>query len=165
MSHGNVQKTAVASPVLLPGQIRCPLCKISCNDKNVLMGHVSAEHPAYKFMRDELNCFKVYISKSGLFKHKKTHVPEETDDSVLYMDCQQTFKSEQDCDNHNCPAHAEEQKKMMSSIQSLKLKLQKMGTLPQMETKEQEAESRRNKYENISILGLYNISTFCIVHS
>ena len=26
VSHGNVQKTPVASPVLLPGQIPCPLC-------------------------------------------------------------------------------------------------------------------------------------------
>ena len=42
--HGNVQKTPIGSPVLLPRQIACPLCKISCNDKNVLMGHVSAEH-------------------------------------------------------------------------------------------------------------------------
>ena len=119
VSHGNVQKTPVAGPVLLPGQIPCSLCKISCNDKNVLMGHVSAEHLAYKFMCDELNCFKVYISsKSGLFKHKKTHVPEETDDSVLCMDCHETFKLEQDCDNHNCPAHTEEEKKLMSRIQT-----------------------------------------------
>ena len=45
--HGNVQKTRIGSPVLLPGQIACPLCKIGCNDKNVLMGHVSAEHVQY----------------------------------------------------------------------------------------------------------------------
>ena len=111
VSRRNVQKTPVASPVLLPGQIPCPLCKISCNDKNVVIGHVSVEHPAYKFMCDELNCCKVYISKSGLFKHKKTHVPEEGDNSVLCMECNETFKSEEDCDNHNCAAHTKEQKK------------------------------------------------------
>ena len=103
VSHGTVQKTPVTSPVLLPGQIACPLCKIGCNDKNVVLGHTSAEHLAYKFLCDELNCNKVYISKSGLFKHKKTYVQEETDDSVLCMDCQQTFKTEVDCDNHDCP--------------------------------------------------------------
>ena len=86
------------------------------------MGHVSAKHPAYKFMCDELNCFKVYISKPGLFKHKKTHVPEETDESVLCIDCQQTFKSEQDCENHNCPARTEEQKK--SDVEDPKPKIE-----------------------------------------
>ena len=64
VSHGNVQKTPVPSPVLLPGQILCPVCKVSCNDKNVIIGHASVEHPAYKFTCDELNCCKVYISKS-----------------------------------------------------------------------------------------------------
>ena len=69
VSHGN-QKPA-PSPVLLPGQIPCPVCKIACNDRQTLLGHVSAEHPSYQFMCDEANCFKAYISKSGLFKHKK----------------------------------------------------------------------------------------------
>ena len=114
--HGNVQKTPIGSPVLLPRQIACSLCKISCNDKNVLMGRVSTEHVQYKFMCDELNCFKVYISKSGLLKHKKTHqeVVEETDNSVLCMDCQQTFKPEIDCDNHSCPARANNKQKKKS---------------------------------------------------
>ena len=35
---------------------------------------------------------------------------DETEDSVLCMDCQETFKLEDDCDNHNCPAHTKEQK-------------------------------------------------------
>ena len=35
---------------------------------------------------------------------------DETDNSVLCLDCQETFKSEEDCNNHNCPAHAEKQK-------------------------------------------------------
>ena len=122
--HGNVQKTPIGSPVLLPGQIACPLCKIGCNDKNVLVGHVSTEHVQYKFMCDELNCSKVYISKSGLFKHKKKlqEVVEETDDSVLCMDCQQTFKLEIDCDNHSCPPQAndKEKKKILTRIKMLK---------------------------------------------
>ena len=104
-------------------------------------------------MCDELNCFKVYISKSGLFKHKKTHVTDETDNSVLCMDCQETFKSEEDCNNHNCPSHAKKQKNKMSRIQSLKWNLQKTGNLPPMERGEQEAEYRRNHYKNVSILG------------
>ena len=102
VSCGN--RKPAPSPVLLPGQIGCPVCKIGCNDRQTLIGHVGAEHPSHKFMCDEANCFKVYISKSGLFKHKKTHIPEETDDSVLCMDCEQTFKSEEDCNNHNFPA-------------------------------------------------------------
>ena len=110
VSHGTVQKTPVTSPVLLPGQIACSLCKISCNDKNVLLG----------LLCDELNCNKVYISKSGLFKHKKTHVQEETDDSVLCMDCQQIFKTEADCDNHDCPALPP--KKKPNDIQNPKVK-------------------------------------------
>ena len=69
VSHGN-QKPA-PSPVLLPRQIPCPVCKVGCNDRQTLLGHVSVEHPSYKFMCNEANCFKVYISKSGLFKHKK----------------------------------------------------------------------------------------------
>ena len=84
VSHGNVQKTPVASPVLLPAQIACPQCKISCNDKQILLGHVSAEQLAYKFMCDKLNCFKVYISKSGLFKHKKTHAMDETESCFVH---------------------------------------------------------------------------------
>ena len=38
-------------------------------------------------------------------------MPEEANNSVLCMDCQKTFKSEEDYNNHNCAAHAEEQKK------------------------------------------------------
>ena len=30
--------------------------------------------------------------------------------AVLCMDYQETFKSEEDYDNHNCPAHAKEEK-------------------------------------------------------
>ena len=72
VSWGNVQKTPNPSPVLLLGWIACPLCKTGCNDRGILMGHISAEHPGYKFLCDKVNCNKVYISKSGLFKHKKT---------------------------------------------------------------------------------------------
>ena len=59
-------------------------------------------------MCHEANCFEIYISKSGLFKHKKIHVQ---DDSVLCMDCKETFKSEEDCDNHQCPASVQKQPK------------------------------------------------------
>ena len=69
VSHGN-QKPGQSS-VLLLGQIPCPVCKIGCNDRQTLLGHISPEHLSYKFMCDEANCFKAYISKLGLFKHKK----------------------------------------------------------------------------------------------
>ena len=60
-SRGN-QKPA-QSPVLLLGQIPCPVCKIGCNDRETHLGHVSVEHPSYKFMCDEANCLKAYVSK------------------------------------------------------------------------------------------------------
>ena len=43
---------------------------------------------------------------------------EETGDSVLYMDCQETFKT--DCDNHDCPAGA--LKKKQNDIQKPTIK-------------------------------------------
>ena len=99
--HGN-QKTAT-SPVLLPGQIGCPVCKIGCNDKQTLTGHVGAEYPSHKFMCDEANCFKVYISKSGLFKHKK-HTSLRKPMTVFCVWTLNKHLNEEDCDNHNCPA-------------------------------------------------------------
>ena len=54
-------------------------------------------------MYDEPNCFKAYISKSGLFKHKRTHIPQDSDESVICMDCNEAFKHEDDCNNHECP--------------------------------------------------------------
>ena len=62
-------------------------------------------------MCHEANCFKIYISKSGLFKHEKTHVQDTQDNSVLCMDCKKTFKSEEDCDNHQCPASVQKNPK------------------------------------------------------
>ena len=41
----------------------------------------------------------------------KTHVQDAQDDSVLCMDCKETFKSEEDCDNHQCPASVQKQQK------------------------------------------------------
>ena len=55
-------------------------------------------------MCDEPNCFKAYISKSGLFKHERTHIPQDSNESIICMDCNETFKCEDDCDNHECPA-------------------------------------------------------------
>ena len=104
VSRGN--KKPAPSPVLLPRQIPCPGCKIGCYNRKTLLGHVSAEHPSYKFMCNEANCFKANISKSGLFKHKRNHILQDSYDSVLCMDCQETFKCEDDCDNHQCPAQA-----------------------------------------------------------
>ena len=57
--------------MLLQGQIPCPVCKVGCSDEETLVGHVGAEHPSHRYMCHEANCFKIYISKSGLFKHKK----------------------------------------------------------------------------------------------
>ena len=109
VSH--VNQKAACSPVLLPGQIPCPVCKVGCSDKHTLVGHVGAEHPTHRYMCNVPNCFKIYISKSGLFKHKKTHVQHEQADSVLCMDCKETFKSEEECDNHQCPARVPKQTK------------------------------------------------------
>ena len=49
---------------------------------------------------------------------------QEIDDSVLCMDCQQTFKLEIDCDNHSCPARArdKEQKQIPDKDKNLKVK-------------------------------------------
>ena len=107
----HVNQKPAKSPMLLQGQIPCPVCKVGCSDKETLVGHVGAEHQSHRYMCHEANCFKIYISKSGLFKHKKTHVQDAQDDSVLCMDCKETFKSEEDCDNHQCPASAQKQQK------------------------------------------------------
>ena len=54
VSHGNWKPAP--SSVLLPRQIGCPVCKIGCNDRQTLIGHVGTEHPSHKFMCDEANC-------------------------------------------------------------------------------------------------------------
>ena len=97
VSCGN-QKPA-SSPVLLSGQIPCPICKIGCYDRQTLLEHVSAEYPSYKFMCDEANCFKAYISKSGLSKHKKPIFCR-----IVMTACYVWIVRKLSNDNHQCPA-------------------------------------------------------------
>ena len=67
----HVNQKPAKSPMLLQGQLSCPVCKVGCSDKETPLGHAGAEHPSHRYMCHEANCFKIYISKSGLFKHKK----------------------------------------------------------------------------------------------
>ena len=66
-----VNQKPAKSPMLFQGQISCLVCKVGCSDKETPVGHVGEEHPSHRYMCHEANCCKIYISKSGLFKHKK----------------------------------------------------------------------------------------------
>ena len=96
-------------------------------------------------MCDEVNYNKVYISKSELLKHKKTHVQELADDKVLCMDCKETFKSKEDGDNHDCPAREKEKDQNDPNAKS--------ETLGNGNTSNGKR-STRSKHVNISIIVL-----------
>ena len=79
-----------------------------------VLGHISAEHPQYKFFCDYESCYRPFITacRSCLYKHKKQVHPKEpkegpeTDDfTVACILCGQEFNSEDACDKHDCPAY------------------------------------------------------------
>ena len=91
-------------------QVACRLCKILFDDGSSVLGHISAEHPQYKFFCDYESYYRSFITRSGLCKHKKQVHPKEpkegpeTDDfTVGCILCRQEFNSEDACDKHDCP--------------------------------------------------------------
>ena len=90
-------------------QVACRLCKMLFDDGSSVLGHISAEHPQYKFFCDYESCYRSFITRSGLYKHKKQVHPKEpkegpeTDDfTVGCFLCGQEFNSEDACDEHEC---------------------------------------------------------------
>ena len=66
-------------------------------------GHICREHPKFVFICLDPNCLKAYITWSGLNKHKSKHLdPGKDDYPVCCLFCEQSFKTEDLCDEHIC---------------------------------------------------------------
>ena len=78
-----------------------------------VFGHISAEHPQYKFFCDYETCYRSFITRSGLYAKEQKDIPESEDFTVGCILCGQEFKSEDACDDHDCPTR---QKSKVASL-------------------------------------------------
>ena len=87
--------------------------KMVFDDGSSVFGHIQVEHLQYIFFSDCPACYRSFITRSGLYKHKKQVHPNEQDNPdpendeyvvgcVLYG---LEFTSEEACDEHDCPSH------------------------------------------------------------
>ena len=83
------------------------------DDGSGVFGHIRVEHPQYIFFCDYPTCYRSFITRLGLYKHKKQVHPKEQDkpepDTEEYavgcVLCGLEFTSEEACNEHDCPSH------------------------------------------------------------
>ena len=84
------------------------------DDGSSVFGHIQAEHPQYIFFCDYTACYRSFITRLGLYKHKKQVHPKEQEkpdpETEEYMYtvgcvlCGLEISSEEACNEHDCPA-------------------------------------------------------------
>ena len=72
-------KHPTVSPQVSGTQVACNLCKMVFDDGSSVFGHIQVEHPQYIFFCDYSACYRSFITRSHLYKHKKQVHPKEQD--------------------------------------------------------------------------------------
>ena len=86
------------------GVFRCHICQAFSDNPVDIRNHICHEHPKFLFVCSDAGCVKVYVTWSGLNKHKQKHSDQvEEDYPVCCLFCEQGFKSADECDEHLCP--------------------------------------------------------------
>ena len=123
-------------------EVACHICKMGFSDGSLFVGHIQVEHPCYSCFCNFPNCYRSFVTRSGLYKHmKQVHQNDKPDDDKPDDDtaefnvgcglCYMEFNSEEACD-----AHVVRPRKKLNQVLKVNIKLTMIMTIP-MDKKDQ----------------------------